>query len=130
MLNHSFRDIINAGKLADEPACWDDYISDRGEHNIGLKKEPEIQSLSQSELGLIETIYEQHGDKDQWQIRDWCHMNCGEWEPLQSGRSDIPIERIAERVGKSPAEAQKISDEARESSMLRRAFTRAKMAHA
>jgi AraC-like DNA-binding protein len=79
--------------------------------------------VSESEIQLIAEIYKEHGQKDQWQIRDWCHQNCGEWTPLQAGREKIQVEDIAVNVGKSEAEVKRISEEATESNLLSAVFS-------
>jgi uncharacterized phage-associated protein len=118
-------DIINAGKLAnDADASWEQYISDRERHEVALLHgEAPLECVSESEVQLLEAIYREHGQKDQWQIRDWCHANCGEWTSLQGGRENIQIEEIAVNVGKSGPEVQRISEEARESNLLNSAFS-------
>lgn len=119
-------DIINAGKLAnDSDNSWETFISDRAEHKISLVNgEAPIESISDSEIQLIEEIYIEHGAKDQWAIRDWCHQNCGEWTPLENGRELIRIEQIAANVGKSDAQVRKIVEEARESNLLDSVFSK------
>ena len=63
-----------------------------------------------------------HAPPDQWQLRNWCHERCGEWTPLQNGRERINIEELAVNVGRSPEDAARIADEAREANLLTRAF--------
>jgi hypothetical protein len=118
-------DIINAGKLADdESSTWEDLISDRKGHLVELRKaDIPIEFISEAEIRLIDEIYREHGTKDQWQIRDWCHQHCGEWTSLQSGRAIIGVEQIAENVGKTPAEVERIIEESRESNLLASVFS-------
>jgi uncharacterized phage-associated protein len=125
-------DIINAGKLADEAdSSWEQYISDRAQHKITLRSEaPPIENLSASEQTLIEQIYAEHGNKDQWALRNWCHQNCGEWTPLEGGRERIYIEQIAQNVGKSDSEVRRISEEAMESNLLTSVFSRSSSVYA
>ena len=124
-------DIINAGRLADDlDESWEQYVSDRKEHKVALRKVPPIEFLSEAEVQLIDEIYRQHGGKDQWQIRDWCHQNCGEWTSMQGGRVNIFIDEIARNVGKSEAEVRRISEEARESNLLSSVFSASPLVHA
>ena len=117
-------DVINAGKLADESDCsWEQFISTRNGHEVGLVDQAPVEFVSESEIQLIAEIYKEHGQKDQWQIRDWCHQNCGEWTPLQAGRERIQVEEIAINVGKSESEAKRISEEANESNLLSLVFS-------
>src|SRR6266436_576848 len=67
-------DLINSGCLPTEPDCrWEEYVSDRQDHDVALKGEVPGEHLSPAEMDLIEDIYREHGAKDQWQLRDWCH---------------------------------------------------------
>jgi uncharacterized phage-associated protein len=123
-------DLINAGKLANDPdSSWEEFISDRDSHDVVLRTEPPLDFLSESEIHLIGEVYREHGGKDQWAIRDWCHQHCGEWTPLQSGRSSIMLEEIARNVGKSEIEVRRISEEAEESNLLNRAFSPSRLIH-
>jgi len=125
-------DIVNAGKLAcDSDSSWEQFISDRNGHEVALLGEPpSINAVSESEIRLVDEIYAAHGSKNQWEIRDWCHENCGEWSPLQNGRENIQVEEIAANVGKSSSELQRISEEARESNLLTGAFVAANAVYA
>jgi uncharacterized phage-associated protein len=124
-------DVINAGKLADDAdSSWEQYISDRDKHEVALQKDPPLDFISESEIKLIEATYKEHGAKDQWQIRDWCHQNCGEWSPLQAGRERIMVEEIAVNVGKSEAEVKRIAEEAAESNLLSSAFSASPLVYA
>jgi hypothetical protein len=114
-------DLVNSGKLAGEPdSSWEQFISDRQDHEVGFRGAdgPPVRFLSESEIRLIAEIHREHGAKDQWEIRDWCHQNCGEWTPLDSGSESILVEEIAENVGKSKAEVKRLCEEAAESNLL------------
>ena len=116
-------DVINAGRLADESdSSWETYISDRQSHEIALNEDPPIDFVAESEVRLIDEIYDAHGEKDQWQLRDWCHCNCAEWTPLQAGRERIHVEAIAANVGKSQSEVRRITEEAGEANLLSQTF--------
>lgn len=118
-------DLVNAGELADEKdSQWESLISDREDHEVAMRPsvEPGRDFLSDFEMGLIDELFAEHGAKDQWQLRDWCHERCGEWTPLQNGRERISIEELAVNVGRSTQEAARIADEAREASLIGRAF--------
>lgn len=112
-------DLINAGRLEGEnDTCWERSISDRVNHEIKLEQKPERLHLSDDELGLIEAIWQEHGRRDQWQLVDWCHTHCGEWSPLSRGCAPIPVERIAQALGKPPEIVQKLAREAAELNQL------------
>jgi uncharacterized phage-associated protein len=118
-------DLVNAGELAGETGSrWEEMISDRKNHEIAMRRpaKPEREFLSDFEIALIDEIFAEHGDKDQWQLRDWCHQRCGEWTPLQDGRERIDIRELAENVGRSKYDADRIAEEACEANLLALAF--------
>lgn len=116
-------DLVNAGRLWGEAEChWEEFISDRQDHEVELRQMPPIEHLSESELKLIDEIYREHGSKDQWQLRDWCHERCGEWTPLQEGRERIDLEELARNVGKTEEQIKRIREEAAESNLLAQFF--------
>lgn len=112
-------DLLNFGFLWEFKECrWDDFISDREDHEVKLLNDPGSLNLSQSEKNMIDEIYKQHGSKTAEQIVDWCHENCREWSPLQAGRKQIDIEDLAINLGKTKEEAELIKEEAREWNLL------------
>jgi DNA-binding Lrp family transcriptional regulator len=56
---------------------------------------------------------------------DWCHAHCGEWTQLSRGCAPIPVERIAQALGKSPEEIQRLAREAAELNALDEIFAAA-----
>jgi len=120
-------DLINSGSLADEnDPRWEEHISDRANHRIALREDclPVQEFLSDFELELLDHVYEQHGAKNEWQIRDWCHERCAEWHPLRDGRANISLESIAEAVGRDEHEISRLREEAEETNLLAAAFAR------
>lgn len=118
-------DLVNAGELAGESdSRWEELISDRKNHEIAMRGValPPREWLSDAELALIDETFAQHGARDQWQLRDWCHERCGEWTPLANGRERIDIRHLAENVGRSTEDAAGIAEEAREANLLAVAF--------
>ncbi len=109
-------DLINSGGLWGEDECrWEEFISDRQNHEIGLRgAEIGTDHLAPSELKLISEIYAELGDKDQWQLRDWSHERCEEWTPMARGRDRIPVAKMARAVGLNDEQIQQIEQDAEE----------------
>jgi uncharacterized phage-associated protein len=118
-------DLINSGCLSGVADCrWEEFITDRQNHEVAMIKEAPPDHLSDSEMGLIDKLYLEHGGKDQWQLRDWCHEHCEEWIPLEQGRGRIPVERMARALGKTDEQIARLTEEARELSFLSAALSR------
>jgi len=118
-------DLINTGSLWGAKECnWEEFISDRQDHNVTMAKEPPPDHLAPAELDLIDAVYREHGTKDQFELRDWCHEHCEEWMPLEQGRDRIPLERLARAVGKSDEQINRLKEETEELNLLTAAFAR------
>lgn len=116
-------DLINAGRLAGEnDRRWEQCVSDRRDHDIHLEQKPERVHLSDSEIGMIDALWLEHGARDQWQLGEWCHTHCGEWTPLARGCAPIAVERIGQALGKSPEMVKKLAREAAELNQLDEIF--------
>lgn len=75
-------------------------------------------------MDLIDAIYQEHGKRDQWELRDWCHEHCEEWTPLEQGREFIAIDRIARAVGKTEEQVARLKEQTEELRFLSAAFAR------
>lgn len=118
-------DLINSGSLYGErESIWEDFITDRENHEIGLLREDiQTDELSEAELELVEEVWHEHGGKDQWELRVWCHQNCAEWSPLEEGRANIFLEDIAEALGMSGERADQLKSNATEDWFISRTLS-------
>jgi len=116
-------DLINSGRLlGDADARWEACVSDRRNHDLQLERMPDREHVSDTEIRLLDEIWAEHGDKDQWQLVEWCHAHCGEWTPLARGCAPIAVERIAQALGKPPEMVSKLTREAAELNRLDEIF--------
>lgn len=100
---------------------WSDLISDRADHMVGLARartEADIGELSEFDLEVLETVWTSFGNMGHWEIRNWTHANCPEWEDPAGSCNPIPDERIlkflkiagAERIAEEIAELRHIDN--------------------
>ena len=116
-------DLINSGRLdGEQDTRWEQSVSDRRDHAIKLERKPERLLLSDAEVEMIDVLWREHGQRDEWQLVEWCHTHCGEWTPLSRGCAPIAVERIAQALGKPPETIQKLSREAAELNQLDEIF--------
>jgi uncharacterized phage-associated protein len=89
---------------SDESAGWDEFITDREGHLVGMRKESlgrhDLDELSEAEIRVLRDIWEQFGGMGRYQLRDYTHDNCPEWEDPDGSSSPIPLERILKFLGK------------------------------
>ncbi len=81
---------------------WDEYISDRSAHRIGLREMPEIEELSQAEIDLLDEVYDEFGALNRWEVVDETHK-FPEWTDPQGSALPIELSDIL-RAGDVPSE--------------------------
>src|SRR5258706_13297651 len=60
-ITSEFLDLINSGRLWGLEKCrWEEFVGDRQDHEVALIKEPGRDHLSDSEIELIDAVYQEH----------------------------------------------------------------------
>ena len=94
-------DFLN-GCVRSQPGGWEDWISDRENHEVSLAKQTDfddLDELSQADLGTLNTIWDNFGHMSRWEVRDYTHEHCPEWENPQGTSNPIPFKRILGYTG-------------------------------
>src|SRR5665213_1284540 len=116
-------DLINAGRLMGESdQRWEQSVSNRTNHEVKLEKMPVREHLSDADISLLDEIWAEHGNRDQWQLVEWCHHHCKEWVAVTHGCAPIAVEQIAIALGKSPRQINRLRQEAIELNQLHEIF--------
>ncbi len=94
----------------DLDACgWSRYLRDRANHEVSVRKDApsDLDELSEADIDCLDAVWQRFGHMDQWQLRDWTHVetNVPEWQDPQGRSVLIPLARIMEAVGIPSAEA-------------------------
>jgi len=87
--------------------CWEEFVTDRDGYNVGVTREvteEALDELSRAEYQTLELVWREFGTMNQYQIRDWTHENCPEWENPEGSSNPIPYERILKFLQKPHAE--------------------------
>ncbi|MCK1361223.1 Panacea domain-containing protein [Bradyrhizobium sp. 199] len=95
--------------MSDDRDEWAEFITDRSGHQIGLAnselKLHDLDELSTAELKILELVWLKHGKLNQFEIRDFTHKHCPEWEDPRGSSEPIPLERIFKFLGKTDSSA-------------------------
>lgn len=94
-------DLLN-GCVRSRPGGWEDWVSDRENHEVSLAREADfsdLDELSQADVGVLESVWGQFGHMSRWEIRDYTHDHCPEWEDPHGTSNPIPFKRILGYVG-------------------------------
>ena len=97
---------MERGKDADQ---WSAWISSRANHIVGLKKKvtrDRLDHLSDADIEVLATVWDQFGHMSRWQIRDYTHEHLGEWQDPEG--SSLPIDDVSLflALGRNEQEAQ------------------------
>jgi uncharacterized phage-associated protein len=123
-VNSATYDLVNGA--SDVSSDWDSFVGPRAGHDVTLAREnianEDLDELSRRDLKVLEAVWRRFKDYGKYQIRDWTHENCPEWENPQGSSAPIPYDRIFKFLGKKNAE--QLSDFILESQNLRENFRR------
>ena len=83
---------------------WEPFITDRAGYFVGLTNPAlsfdDLDQLSDAEIEVLAEIWAELGHMDQYQVRDFTHEKCLEWEDPNGSSYPIPYERIFKFLGK------------------------------
>ena len=110
-------DILNGCLDSEE---WRRLISERQGNEVVLRsgvKEEDLDELSDLEVETAERVWREFGKMDPWELRNWTHEHCPEWEDPDGSSYAIPYARIL-RVA-AGLDGSQAEDVARELEALR-----------
>lgn len=91
--------------------AWDSLIKDDADYMVSLRQPIDIEDfdqLSRAEIAILESIFQKYGDMGQYQLVDFTHDNCGEWQDPKGSSIPIPVERIFAAMGKSAQQIEQL----------------------
>lgn len=91
----------------DGRAEWSSIVTDRAGHEVGLAADvadADLDELSRAELQTLAKVWGDFKHMSQYEIRDWTHDHCPEWEDPKGSSNPLPLERVLKFLGKENAE--------------------------
>jgi uncharacterized phage-associated protein len=102
---------------------WSDFMADRAGYEVGLVRnlsDDDLDELSPADLETLREVWARFGHMNQYQIRDWTHQNCPEWEDPDGSSYPIAFERVLGFLNKP--NAREIADDIRDQRRVDAAF--------
>ena len=102
------------GDVESRPGGWEEWISDKENHEISLREPLEPNSLDElapAEIDVLNSVWTQFGAMSKWEIRDWTHKHCQEWDDPHGSSTPITYERLAQAVGFDQAAASELASQ-------------------
>ncbi|QBY02346.1 DUF4065 domain-containing protein [Rhodophyticola sp. CCM32] len=91
---------------------WSEYLRDRANNDVGVVQKDlttdHLSSLSEGDLEMLESTWDQFGHFDRFDLADWTHNHIAEWQDPNGSSTPIPLDRIMTAVGlENPIERAK-----------------------
>jgi uncharacterized phage-associated protein len=101
--------------LASEQDGWENWITDRKDYFLGLKREvkdpkEDLLQLSDAELEMLESVWQQYGHLGSFQLAELTHKICPEWEDPHGSSLPITRSRLLRSLGFDPEAAKDLED--------------------
>ncbi|WP_249225629.1 Panacea domain-containing protein [Tardiphaga alba] len=83
---------------------WSEFVNDRADYQLGLARPDitidDLDELSKAELRVLDAIWEKFGGMKPFELRDYTHQHCPEWEDPNGSSTPIPYQRVLKFLGK------------------------------
>ena len=89
---------------------WEKAISTPAYNEVSLIEDPGENKLSDAEDQLIRGIFDQHGAKSRWELRDFTH-SLAEWQNPKGSSIKIDYKDVLRAGGKTEGEIESILEE-------------------
>lgn len=92
---------------------WESLISSKENHELGLKAElsaDAFDELSKADTDVLDVVWNQFGQLSRWEIRDYTHQHCPEWEDPRGSSKPIRFEKLFQALGRPADEAKRLAE--------------------
>jgi uncharacterized phage-associated protein len=109
------------------PDGWDHWIGDKANHEVGLLREVDedsLDELSEVDTHVLVHVWKKYGWMKKYEIRDFTHdpKNCPEWENPRGSSLPIEYEAVFEALGFKAEVAQEMDAALRAQKCIDRAL--------
>jgi uncharacterized phage-associated protein len=93
---------------------WSEFVLPRQGHFVKVREvytDDQLDELSEAELGVLDSVWNQFRHMKKWQLRDWTHLpqNVPEYEEPPAGtRTNIELADLCKEVGLSSENLEEI----------------------
>jgi uncharacterized phage-associated protein len=93
---------------ADDLKAWNDNFSETVGNTIRLLKKPDLGPLSEEELEVLEAARQEIHSVAPFEVADWLHQSCPEWEDPHGSSHAIDPAVILRNAGRTEEEIRMI----------------------
>lgn len=91
---------------------WEAWISAKENHELSTVRNvqpDQLDELSAADIEVLESVWAQFGSMGKYQIRDYTHDHCPEWQDPHGSSCPLPYERVFVALGKSHKQAAELA---------------------
>lgn len=113
------------GDIESQPGGWEEWISDKENHELSLRQPLDIAALDElapAEIDVLKAVWDKFGAMGKWEIRDWTHRHCSEWKDPKGSSFPIHYDALARAVGFDDATANELARQIRAEQEIDRLF--------
>jgi uncharacterized phage-associated protein len=104
-------ELIKSQPAPDEVSPWHDLIRDEDNYEVSLKRDIEdFDELSKAEMRILDEVYAEYGKMSRFQIRDFTHDYCQEWEDPNGSSFLIKLESICRAMGRDEEQVKALRE--------------------
>lgn len=101
--------VLDSMNFGDEAGwgVWEKHLRSEGPHSIALESDPGADALSRHDLNIIDEVFQTHGQKSPFELRDFTHT-LPEYEDPEGSSIEIPLERLLLATGRTLEDTKRI----------------------
>jgi uncharacterized phage-associated protein len=99
---------------ADHLAEWNANFGETVNNKIQLRKNPNLDLLSEDELEALEAARNEIDSSAPWEVAEWLHKTCPEWEDPKGSSRRIDPSLILRNAGRTEEEIRMIEESTQE----------------
>jgi uncharacterized phage-associated protein len=105
-------DYIGHGRIGEGPNAWYEFVSPPEGWDVKLAKDPPAEGeLSDYEIGVLRTVFDEYGHVDRWALIEMVH-ELPEWDDPQGSSLPINPETVLRAAGKTDQQIAALNEEA------------------
>jgi uncharacterized phage-associated protein len=103
-------DLATEDPVPGQAHVWNEHISEPSNYEVGVKKDPGRDEISDAEISILEEVFREHGKKSRWDLVDFTHK-LPEWKDPKGSAIPIEVRDILRLAGKTELETKAVEDE-------------------
>jgi len=113
------------GNIESLKGGWASLISAKENNEVSLRSEvslADFDELSESDIEVLDSVWQRFGKWSRWRLRDYTHENCPEWTDPDGSSNPIGYKDVFIALGKTDEVAHELSGLIEEQHMMDKVF--------